>query len=135
MSLASISVILTEQLTCGTALARSSFTRLESSPANSTPVGPPPTITKFSSLLLSASCVPGIWLFAMFLISLSLIALASATSLRGRAYSSTPGMLKVDPCAPVAIASLSYWTSNSLPSSETHVTVWASGSTALALAV
>mmetsp|Transcript_6647 Transcript_6647/g.19501 ORF Transcript_6647/g.19501 Transcript_6647/m.19501 type:complete len:245 (+) Transcript_6647:551-1285(+) len=134
MSRASIRVMRTEQLTWGTSLDKSSFTKFESSPANSTPVGPPPTITKFRSLLLSDSLMVGIWLLAMFFTSLSLMALASFTSLRGRAYSSTPGMPKVLPWAPVAIASLSYSTSNSLPSAW-QITTCLSGSTSLALAV
>mmetsp|Transcript_20907 Transcript_20907/g.71244 ORF Transcript_20907/g.71244 Transcript_20907/m.71244 type:complete len:205 (+) Transcript_20907:479-1093(+) len=106
-SFASTSVMRMPLATSGLNLAMSSRMKLASSPANSTPVGPPPTITTWSSLARSCVSRPGTAARHTFSSSLSLTAMASRASRSGRVFSRTPGMPKVEPAAPVAIASLS----------------------------
>mmetsp|Transcript_9723 Transcript_9723/g.23786 ORF Transcript_9723/g.23786 Transcript_9723/m.23786 type:complete len:270 (+) Transcript_9723:1027-1836(+) len=113
VSVASISWILTSSFILGNECLRSSCRRSASSAANSTPVGPPPTTTKFSRRLRSASDWPGLHADSNASKIAARIRRASMISLRKWACCSTPGVLKVLFSAPTAMISLSYASSKS----------------------
>mmetsp|Transcript_15401 Transcript_15401/g.33381 ORF Transcript_15401/g.33381 Transcript_15401/m.33381 type:complete len:281 (-) Transcript_15401:550-1392(-) len=96
-SFASISVTLMDLARSGYRFLRSWLMKSVSSPATSTPVGPPPTMTMCSRRWYSSVCRPGMPDFAMFSISLLWMASACFTSRRKWACSRTPGMLNVLP--------------------------------------
>mmetsp|Transcript_38144 Transcript_38144/g.96513 ORF Transcript_38144/g.96513 Transcript_38144/m.96513 type:complete len:252 (+) Transcript_38144:663-1418(+) len=86
---------------------RSWLIKSVSSPATSTPVGPPPTITMCSSRCHSSCDLPGMPALATLSMSRARMASAWCTSRRKCVCCSTPGMPNVEPWLPVASTSLS----------------------------
>mmetsp|Transcript_30712 Transcript_30712/g.91012 ORF Transcript_30712/g.91012 Transcript_30712/m.91012 type:complete len:222 (+) Transcript_30712:808-1473(+) len=109
-SRASTSVTRIARATSGYRFLRSSWMKSHSSPATSTPVGPPPTMTICSRRLYSALVRPGMLALAMSMVSFWWISSACFTSRKKLTFSCTPGMPKVLPWEPVQMASLSYLT-------------------------
>mmetsp|Transcript_12227 Transcript_12227/g.32473 ORF Transcript_12227/g.32473 Transcript_12227/m.32473 type:complete len:203 (+) Transcript_12227:1535-2143(+) len=131
-SFASISVTFMSAQASGCALRIVSRMKLASSPANSTPVGPPPTITVCSNFFLSSRVREGTLASATFVSNRSRMRNACVASRSGNVCSSTPGTPNVVPSAPVQTASLSNFTSYSWPSAHSQTITFLATSTPFA---